>query len=118
MDDYGFLITSGASSDSEEDQHYYLLNNKAEIVGILRPGFKKNVVEAARTGPRVRTLKNLRSYEVVRLTYLGLSWLISSHRILFILTAERYSFYQPNTPYILQEICGYLKQEVDIILHY
>jgi hypothetical protein len=41
MDDYGFLITSGASSDSEEDQHYYLLNNKAEIVGILRPGFKK-----------------------------------------------------------------------------
>jgi hypothetical protein len=31
------------------------------------------------------------------LAYLGLSWLISSHRILFILPAEHYSFYQPNT---------------------
>jgi hypothetical protein len=29
--------------------------------------------------------------------YLGLSWLISSHKILFILPAEHYSFYQPNT---------------------
>jgi hypothetical protein len=29
--------------------------------------------------------------------YPGLSWLISSHRILFILPAEYYSFYQPNT---------------------
>jgi hypothetical protein len=31
------------------------------------------------------------------LAYLGLSWLISSHIILFILPAEHYSFYQPNT---------------------
>jgi hypothetical protein len=31
------------------------------------------------------------------LAYLDLSWLISSHRILFILPAEHYSFYQPNT---------------------
>jgi hypothetical protein len=34
--------------------------------------------------------------EVVRLVYLGLFWLISSHRILFILPAEHYSFYQPK----------------------
>jgi hypothetical protein len=32
--------------------------------------------------------------------YPGLSWLISSHRILFILPAEHYSFYQPNTHYV------------------
>jgi hypothetical protein len=31
------------------------------------------------------------------LAYLDLSWLISSHIILFILPAEHYSFYQPNT---------------------
>jgi hypothetical protein len=31
------------------------------------------------------------------LAYLGLSWLICSHIILFILPAEHYSFYQPNT---------------------
>jgi hypothetical protein len=31
--------------------------------------------------------------------YIGLSWLISSHRILFILPTEHYSFYQPNTFY-------------------
>jgi hypothetical protein len=31
------------------------------------------------------------------LAYLSLSWLISSHIILFVLPAEHYSFYQPNT---------------------
>jgi len=30
---------------------------------------------------------------------LGLSWLISSHTTLFILPAEHYSFYQPNSPF-------------------
>jgi hypothetical protein len=42
--------------------------------------------------------------EAVRLAYLGLSWLISSHRILFILPAEHYSFYQPNTLLDCREI--------------
>jgi hypothetical protein len=31
------------------------------------------------------------------LAYLGLSWLIFSHKILFILPAEHYSFCKPNT---------------------
>jgi hypothetical protein len=35
--------------------------------------------------------------EAVRLAYLGLSWLISSRRIIFILPVEYYSFCQPNT---------------------
>jgi hypothetical protein len=46
-------------------------------------------------------LSTWRDLEVVRLAYLGLSWLISSHRILFILPAEHYSFYQPNTLLII-----------------
>jgi hypothetical protein len=36
------------------------------------------------------------------LAYLGLSRLISSHRILFILPAEHYSFYRPNTPIVVE----------------
>jgi hypothetical protein len=40
---------------------------------------------------------SLEHFEAVRLAYLGLSRLISSHRILFILPVEHYSFYQPNT---------------------
>jgi hypothetical protein len=39
------------------------------------------------------------------LAYLGLPWLISSHRILFILPAEHYSFYQSNTPYVAVASC-------------
>jgi hypothetical protein len=41
--------------------------------------------------------KTLRPFGWHILAYLGLSWLIFSHRILFILPAEHYSFYQPST---------------------
>jgi hypothetical protein len=43
-------------------------------------------------------VESLRLFGRHILAYLGLSRLISSHRILFILSAEHYSFYQPNTP--------------------
>ena len=47
---------------------------------------------------------NLHSYQKVSAdlgtTCLGLSRLISSHIILFILPAEHYSFYQPNSLYV------------------
>jgi hypothetical protein len=42
-----------------------------------------------------RPLRNMFGWHI--LAYLGLSWLISSHKILFILPVEHYSFYQPNT---------------------
>jgi hypothetical protein len=46
--------------------------------------------------PRMSS-KSLRLFGWHISAYLGLSWLISSHKILFILPAEHYSFYQPNT---------------------
>jgi hypothetical protein len=53
--------------------------------------------------PRLHCPCPLSSDEILRLfawhilTYLGLSWLISSHRILFILPTKHYSFYEPIT---------------------
>jgi hypothetical protein len=40
------------------------------------------------------------------LAYLDLSWLISSHRALFILPVEHYSFYQPNILCVSPSLCS------------
>ena len=42
--------------------------------------------------------------QLVKVNVLGLSRFISSHIILFILSAEHYSFYQPNSLYEIMEV--------------